>query len=523
MSVQLSSSNPMAYASSLAAQLVELAVFANQPMNSSMLPGNWQLNYQGSVSADYGASQYFFASKTFTSGSDSVKVCALVLGAQWSPFLSYYLPSINQSLQPLPGVIAGGHVTNNANVTLGFEQLYAVIRQNMLKDLQKVKDNIPGYSSSMPVITVGLGPGAPLAQMAAMDIRPGKEPVQGESDSPVTELASYIYSGPAFGDDDWKSLFGTLVPNGYRVEATGDLFPTAPGSSEGFYQAGVSQQLGVYIPGYDSPWFERDGNYYAALLKHKSIADTTKDSGSTTGAPSGFDSALAFTLGKLLAVVYQQYQHPGTAPSFNFKPYDVVDYYGDNDDAWVGLYDGPSYLVVAARGAVTWQETMNNISASAAGVIPWVPEDSDVDYGQYSQPLIDIYNSIRCSLRDALNSARNKPVLITGHSDGGSLANLSALDLQINPLAGKRTVNAIYTFGALPAATPSFSTAYDKLFANNNYQIVRPTDVLPKIEFQFPMFSVGTRVNLDGGAFNPGNGSTNHALSTYLDLLDPGQ
>jgi|GEM_PF-4597662 len=516
-------SSVISYDSSLGAQLAGLAVVANRPINSTLLPDNWQFNYKGSASADNGGSQYFFASKTLTIKGDDVKVCVLVLGAQWSSFLSYYFPPANQIMEPLPGKIAGGKTTNNANVTLGFEQLYAVIRKSLLEDLQKVKNNVPGYSDAMPVITVGIGPGAPLAQLAAVDIRPGKDPVGGEAASPVTELSSYVYSSPAFGDAPWKSLYESVVPNGYRIVATGDYFPKAPGADKGYLQAGLVEDLGVHIPIYDSPWFERDGSYYSALLSGESPSDASPDSGSSSGAPSAYDSVLAFTLGKLVAVVYQQYQHPGSAPVFNYKPYDALEYFGDNNDAWVGLFDSPSFLVISARGSVTWQETMDNVCSSASGVIPWVPDSGDTDYGQYSQPLINLYNSIRTAIRDMLNSAKNKPIIITGHSDGGSLANLIALDLTINPLAGGRKIHAIYTFGALPAATPSFAQTFDKIFAGNNFQVVRPTDVLPKIEFQFPMFSVGTAVNLDGGAFNAGNGSTFHALSTYLDLLDPGQ
>ncbi len=504
------------YDAALAAELVALASLANKPIISELLPDGWQLHYKGSSTASSGGAQYFFASKQLMFNGQPQRVAALVVGAPWQQFIPYYIPAQNHVLQPFNSAILGRETRSDAQVDLGFSQMYAAIRTQLLADLLKVRANVAGFDQAMPLLCVGLGPGGPMAQLSAIDVRPGKTPVEGETVSPVTVIANYGFSSPAFADAKFPPLLQQLVGNSFRVQAAGDLFANAPNQSSGYYQAGIEKPLKLSIPKYDSPWFERDANYYAALLSGQNPADSDEDSGSVSSA-TGFNSALAFALAKLVAVDYQQFQHRGTTPDFNFKPYDLKFNLGDNNSCWLGLFESPDYLVIAARGAVTWAETLNNLCGSVAGIIPW----ADAKYGQYSNPLITLYDGFRDTMREQLNGLGNKPILLTGHSDGGALANLIALDLEVNPLNQQRQLKQIYTFGCTPAATLGFMGQFGELFKGKNFQVVRPSDVLPKIDFPFALFTIGQNVNLNGGSFDPANGSTYHALSSYIELLDP--
>jgi hypothetical protein len=520
----------LSYDASLAADLVVLGTFVNQPMTSDLLPNGWKQAFKGNTSAGNGAAQYLFATKNVNIDGQSQKVCALVLGAPWNKFLPYYIPAANHVLFNINKSILGDHINTDATVDLGFSQMYQGIRDKLWTDLQKVKDKVPGFDSELPVFVVGLGPGAPMAQLAAIDIRPDKEPVDDAKPTPVTELANYTFSTVAFGNSEWPPLVARLVSDCYRVQAPGDHFPGVQKDGSDYHLAGKLEATKPAIPHYDAPWFEREAFYYANLLTNQSINNGEADNGSVSNPPANFNSPLAFNLGRLVAVTYQQYQNPGTAPAFNFRPYDNKQYFGssfDDQAAWFGVFEGPSFLVVTCRGSVTWDETLNNVCNAKAGPIPWVPEtppgsdERPVNYGQYSQPQVELYDEVRILLRKKLNELADLPVLVTGHSDGGTMANLVALDLKINPLDSKRTVNSIYTFGALPGASLGFLTPFENAFTDNNFQVVRPADVMPKIQFPFGLFGAGDTVILDGGPFNNSNGSTNHALSGYLNLLDP--
>jgi hypothetical protein len=241
-------------------------------------------------------------------------------------------------------------------------------------------------------------------------------------------------------------------------------------------------------------------------------------SGSASGA-AGFDPVLAFALAKLSAVAYQMYQHPGSMPAFQYSPYLLNQNISIGGAVWASLFESPDNLVVALRGTVTWMELIQLVSNAFPSAPAWL----SANYGQYAKPLVDLYAAGRDQLSAALNAAGNKPVLLTGHDVGGALANLMAVDLLQHPLQGKRAVAGVYTFGSPPAANTAFVNSYAaSALAGVNFQVARPMDIVPALPLLGFLSTLGTPVTLSGGALDPYNGTTWHALSTYLSLLNPG-
>ena len=492
------------YSATLAAELVNLATLANQSLDNLFPPSGWQLLYSFASGSGHGQCQYYLATKTLNNQA----VCAVVVGAPWSPFISFYYPPVNHVFTTLSSDIAGSD-SSGAQIDTGFSRMYGAIRTSLLDDIQKAKQSVLGFKDAMPVICAGIGPGAPIAQLASLDLRPGN------GTSPATAMQAYVYSCPAYGDLAYQTLYTGTVPDSYRVQAQADLFPTKPDSSSGYVQVGNEHDLSLKIPTYDSPWVERDGPYYYQLLTTGNPVDSA-GSGTTDGG-SGFSQVLAFSLSQLCAVAYQEFQHPGSTIPFQITPYVLKQSLTLGSDIWVSLFESPSSVVLAFRGTVSWAELLEVVCDGSVGFPSWL----DRSFGQYSKPIIDLYAQGRDALRQAVEGLGNKPVIVTGHGSGGALANLVAVDLKQNPLSGDRPVSDIYTFGAIPAASNVFARNFNTDFANLNYQVVRPQDVMPSLSTLGFFVPQGTQVTLSGGTFNPYNGTTFHGLLTYVDLLSP--
>lgn len=494
------------YSQEWAARLVPLTTLANNTLSNLMLPDQWALLYQYSASSTYGGSQYFLAADL---EADPV-VCVLVLGAQWPSFISFYVPFVNHVMRIVDTKIVGVNPKDTDPkicADTGFCTMYSALRTRLWHDIASIQQTMPAFSASLSLITVGIGPGAALAQLAAIDLRPGKE----VEPSTVTHLQSYVYSCPPFGDDNFAHLFANNIAAGFRVLAPADFFPTQPTVESGYIPAGQPQDLPLKIPTYDSPWVERDGPYYQQLLTGQ---DIVVDGDGSVDAAS-FDLALASSMAKLCAVAYQMSQHPGTL--FSCAPYTWMNNVIFEGSVWASVFESPDTLVIALRGTCSWEELFTLVSDAFPGMPTWLPED----YGQYAKPLVDLYQAGRDLLRDALNSLGNKPVILTGHDCGGALANLMAVDIVANPLQGNRTVSAVYTFGVQPAASPVFANS----FATGplrpiNFQVIRPRDVMPKLRLQGFFVTFGNQVRLEGGDFDSYNGSTWHGLYNYITLLD---
>jgi triacylglycerol lipase len=76
------------------------------------------------------------------------------------------------------------------------------------------------------------------------------------------------------------------------------------------------------------------------------------------------------------------------------------------------------------------------------------------------------------------------PIFVTGHSLGGALAAVAALELAKDPRA---SVMAVYTFGMQRPGDEQFKSAYDGRLGVMTYRLVHGDDIVPTVPPSFPL------------------------------------
>jgi triacylglycerol lipase len=179
-------------------------------------------------------------------------------------------------------------------------------------------------------------------------------------------------------------------------------------------------------------------------------------------------------------------------------------------------------IIIAFRGTDSKEDTLADLNASQC-TFPWAANKCATHRG-----FTDIYNTLRQQVIAVLaNCSPDKRLIITGHSLGGALATLCALDIASNTHFGSPTV---YTFGAPRVGDPIFAANYNRLMTNN-YRVVINSDLVPLLPppiyktvktrkiYLYLHVNGAYRLHFHGHSF-----SQNHALFNYfrmLSKLDP--
>jgi hypothetical protein len=522
-----------------AAAAVQLAQLTELALGDLRLPEPWQLLYQFTAGPGQG-----FIAKGQLPSSPAKTVALIALGLGWRSFMEYFRGSERITLLAAP---AGLGTPAGTKVQGGYGNLYSSIRPQLW---QRIIDAKAEFGAAMPVIITGLGPGAPLAQLAALDLLPGHE--WSSFQSPATELVSYTFSSPAFADARFADFFnrerdnvsGFAVNLATKQNITVDFYPTAPGPAEGYALAG--QQIGAdgrIDEKRDCPWVERSARLYKDTLdpesdaipagKAKPFVDAWSSGytaaleemeGERAPAPAAteYDPTLSWLLSKLAAAAYRAFQHP--ALPYDVAPFSFQALLQANGVTWGAIFIAADKVGVAFRGTDPRQDLVSVFGGIDLVQPSWIPA-GDNDLAVLSRSA-DLYAALRDDLRQKLArlGRKGQPVYFTGHDHGGVLASLAALDLTLNPVADAPSFAGVYTYGAPPCGSYYFRPFYlEKVGAAKSFQLRRPLDEIPKLSFG-GLARVGrleTQREIPGGDFDPDNGSTWHALETYLRLLDP--
>jgi len=107
--------------------------------------------------------------------------------------------------------------------------------------------------------------------------------------------------------------------------------------------------------------------------------------------------------------------------------------------------------------------------------LPFGPKSDD--NLKVHQGFIEAYNSVRVSVLQMVQQSPHQRVITTGHSLGGALATLCALDVAEN-ISAKTT--ACYTFGSPRVGNPNFAVFYNKLVPQT-FRIVNGADLIPEL------------------------------------------
>ena len=526
-----------------AAAFVALAAQAELDLSDLFLDPPWKL-IQTFRSSNASHAQGFVAMGPLPS-NPATTIAVVALGSSWSDFIETYLASQHQLSFPPNGLFAtapSGFPLSD----LGYTNLYNSVRSLMWTEVLFAKQTVPDFKNTMPLVVCGVGPGAPLAQMAAVDLLPGH--VWNSLTSPATSSTAYTFSSVAFGNQDFANAVNANVPAAFAVNLTTnsgivvDPYPVAPASTAGYFFAGQQIGANAKLPmAGDCPWLERSPGYYELILGGGSLATTSQQTmrvqrrpfaagvlaarKSSTPAPNAlsatatYSPTLAFTLTLLDLAAYQRALHPDlplTLPAPYVFARDITAG-GINQGS---IFVSPDRVVASFRGTATWQETVDAWATVSLAKPAWLSVD-----GEILTPPSTLYDSLRDNLRAqlvAINQA-NLPLVISGHDTGGSLASLAMLDLTLNPQAGTPGASAVYTFGAPPLGTTTFANSYNTRVGANSFQVARPDDIIPQLVLGAISFAitVPTPIVLQGGTSDPAKDPTFHTLTSYSALLNP--
>ena len=181
------------------------------------------------------------------------------------------------------------------------------------------------------------------------------------------------------------------------------------------------------------------------------------------------------------------------------------------------ILESPQEIIIAFRGTSSTTNWISNIIASQKR-FKYIKEDCLTHRG-----FTDIYSSARSEIIATLSKlSQSKNLYITGHSLGGALATLCAIDIAANT---PFTSPTLFTYGSPRVGDPDFAKAFKKLVPNslriaNLFDVVpyAPPQIytLPKWEKRYYYSHVHTYSSL---SFQNGSTGGNHIISSYFAEL----
>lgn len=189
----------------------------------------------------------------------------------------------------------------------------------------------------------------------------------------------------------------------------------------------------------------------------------------------------------------------------------------DSEERFGFVLTSPRASVLAFRGSGSTVDWVSDFIAQQTAYQPVQ------DAGLTHKGFTDIYMSTRSQIIDIVNQLpKDIPLFITGHSLGGAISTLAALDLASNTAF---TEPIVYTFGAPRVGDPKFASHYNSLIAThwrfqNEFDIVPH---LPTLVYQSPNTKqTYYYMHVKGEvkrSFRMGSVSGNHVLSSYFSDL----
>eukprot|EP00462_Mataza_sp_D1_P005531 CAMPEP_0175120690 /NCGR_PEP_ID=MMETSP0087-20121206/758_1 /TAXON_ID=136419 /ORGANISM="Unknown Unknown, Strain D1" /LENGTH=351 /DNA_ID=CAMNT_0016402159 /DNA_START=360 /DNA_END=1415 /DNA_ORIENTATION=+ len=163
-------------------------------------------------------------------------------------------------------------------------------------------------------------------------------------------------------------------------------------------------------------------------------------------------------------------------------------------------------LYVVFRGTCNFENVVTDMKTTM-GIFPFNNTCKSPNSGQVRKALkmkvhqgfLELYLSVRLEILSALQNllslSTNPKVVCLGHSLGGALATLLALDLKQTLLADTAAACLeSYTFGCPRVGDPVFASQYNSLVPYT-YRVVNEKDVVPAMPLRsalFPYIHVGT-------------------------------
>lgn len=226
----------------------------------------------------------------------------------------------------------------------------------------------------------------------------------------------------------------------------------------------------------------------------------------------------------LAAICGQTYtQFTNTDGSFvlplNYSLYDTIEANSliSVSERFGFILESQDTIIIAFRGTSSTTNWISDAIASQKN-FKYIKESTLTHRG-----FTNIYASARGQIMSALKTlAAHKTLFITGHSLGGALATLCAIDVAANT---DHRLPYMFTYGAPRVGDPDFAKAFTK-YIRNSCRIANLFDVvthapphiykMPKREKTYYYSHVHTRWPLN---FQNGSVSSNHVIGSYYAEL----
>lgn len=498
----------------------------NMSIHGLNFPDYWQIvkPFTGNIGQGKIPVQGFLA----TGNSDpenptSPIIAALAIGINWADFLANYHFS-NYFPYQIPKKISGSD--GMYNMEYFFLSAYESIRKNIWNALGQ-------FLGDYNLYICGMGLGSPLAQLAAIDLRPGNQGPENAQFGPSPQAPCYVYSAPNITNKAFATYYKSkvvdtnnkLISYNYQAKKPGlivDFFPTAPNTDEHSPLGEIKDITNVVLPTIDVPWYNRGNLFYTTELGGSMIAGP-KLLANLHNLPAGYEGTTAYAMAQLSAQAYHLAQHSSSTSSFgNYKLKTSIKVEG-NDMPFAFLFYSGNNFVVAFRGSITFNEfytiTANSLQTSSGSVLRNYQVHTGVS-NLYNTKYCDITGTFREALRATIKKyvSSTDNLFLTGHDIGGALANLAAIDYAINP-SFDVNVKAVYTFGTMALGGIEFQKEFNEQLGTKAYNVKRIYDSISNAFLSSGYAILGNPVLLDGQLEKEEN--TYHALSGYLALLDP--
>jgi triacylglycerol lipase len=134
---------------------------------------------------------------------------------------------------------------------------------------------------------------------------------------------------------------------------------------------------------------------------------------------------------------------------------------------------GPEDGVIAFRGTAHLRNWLTDLECDLK---PWRSPQARVHAG-----FLAAWRSVRHDVIDAVeNFGQNRRIWITGHSLGGALAMLAALDLKLEVFNAAQ-IAGCYTFGQPRAGNAAFRAWFDAVLRERTFRVVHSDDIVARV------------------------------------------
>ncbi|HSM84293.1 MAG TPA: lipase family protein [Nodosilinea sp.] len=175
-------------------------------------------------------------------------------------------------------------------------------------------------------------------------------------------------------------------------------------------------------------------------------------------------------------------------------------------------------LYIVFRGSDKSIDWINNFQFRQQ-IYPYGDGNTDV---QFHRGFMMAYFAVRQGLLDAMDKFEGQQVTVTGHSLGGALATIAALDLQYNLGAKHNLTFEVHTFGAPRVGNRAMVDSYNGRLPNS-YRFVYGWDLIPSVPRTWQGFEhVNTAVQL-GSRWSwqvISRGFSDHAIDAYITGIE---